>query len=94
MPVYFYDVHEKPYGCFCNFSQDGFELDGDWWKTSEHYFQAQKFIATSHFDEVRKLEKPRETFDLAHKLHHLVRKDWLQVRDDVVNNSALKGLSL
>lgn len=43
MTIYFYSAREKPYGCFSNFSRHGFELDGQWWITSEHYFQAQKF---------------------------------------------------
>ena len=34
------------YGCFSNFAHYGFELDGKWWMTSEHYFQAQKFYGT------------------------------------------------
>lgn len=87
MPVYFYDVHENPYGCFTNFSPHGFELDADWWRTSEHYFQSQKFAGTPHAEEIRKLLKPRQTFDLAHQLKHLVRPDWLQVRDAVMRKA-------
>lgn len=87
MPVYFYDTKENPYGCFTNFSRHGFELDGDWWITSEHYFQAQKFAGTPHAEEIRKLPTPREAFDLAHKLKHLVRSDWLQIRDDVMRKA-------
>ena len=84
MPVYFYNTKENPYGCFTNFSRHGFELDGDWWTTSEHYFQAQKFAGTPHAEEIRKLLTPREAFNQAHKLNHLVRSDWLQIRDDVM----------
>jgi hypothetical protein len=87
MPVYFYDTRENPYGCFTNFSRHGFELDGDWWITSEHYFQAQKFAGTPHAEEIRRLPTPREAFDLAHKLKHLVRSDWSQVRDDVMRKA-------
>ena len=46
MPIYFYGVRTKIYGCFSNFSPHGFELDGYWWPTNEHYFQAQKFATT------------------------------------------------
>ncbi|MBD1809569.1 NADAR family protein [Microcoleus sp. FACHB-SPT15] len=87
MPVYFYDTKENPYGCFTNFSRHGFELDGDWWRTSEHYFQAQKFAGTPHAEEIRKLPTPREAFDLAHKLKHLVRADWSHIRDDVMRKA-------
>src|SRR6266566_10027691 len=44
MTIYFYGSKGQPYGCFSNFSPHGFELDGTWWPTSEHYFQAQKLM--------------------------------------------------
>ena len=50
MTIYFYGAGEVPYGCFSNFSGHGFDLDGHWWMTSEHYFQAQKFSGTRHAD--------------------------------------------
>lgn len=40
-PILFYTTGEK-YGAFSNFSRHGFTLGGKYWKTSEHYFQAQK----------------------------------------------------
>lgn len=87
MPVYFYSVQENPYGCFTNFSRHGFELDGEWWITSEHYFQAQKFAGTANFDLIRKLSTPREAFDTAHQLHSKVRSDWKQIRVDVMRKA-------
>lgn len=44
MTIYFYVERAKPYGCFSNFSAHGFMLDDLYWSTSEHYFQAQKFV--------------------------------------------------
>lgn len=44
MTIYFYSTREQPYGCFSNFSRYGFEVDAIYYKTSEHYFQAMKFI--------------------------------------------------
>lgn len=90
MPVYFYDVHENPYGCFTNFSQHGFELDGDWWATSEHYFQSQKFVGTPHAEQIRKLPTPRDAFNTARSLKSLIRSDWLKVRDDVMRKAVLR----
>ena len=52
MTIYFYSTRDE-YGCFSNFSQHGFELDGAWWTTSEHYFQAQKFAGTPHVEEIK-----------------------------------------
>jgi hypothetical protein len=87
MPVYFYDVHENPYGCFTNFSRHGFELEGDWWLTSEHYFQAQKFVGTADCDRIRRLATPRDVFNLAHQLNDRVRSDWLAVRVEVMKKA-------
>lgn len=57
MKIYFYHTREK-YGCFSNFSPHGFELDGLYWSTSEHYFQAQKFPGTPDAEQIRKVKTP------------------------------------
>ncbi len=35
------------HGCFSNFSRHPVRLKGKLWLTSEHYFQAQKFVDTT-----------------------------------------------
>ncbi len=59
MTIYFYSDRENPYGCFSNFSRHGFELDGVYWPTSEHYFQAQKFAGTPA-DQIRQVKTPKD----------------------------------
>ncbi len=59
MTIYFYGTRDK-YGCFSNFSRHGFELDGVYWLTSEHYFQAQKFVGTPHADQIRQVKTPKD----------------------------------
>ena len=46
MAIEFYSTKDA-YGAFSNFSAHPFDLDGKRWPTSEHYFQAQKFVTTS-----------------------------------------------
>lgn len=58
MTVYFYVEREKPYGCFSNFSPHGFILNELYWTTSEHYFQAQKFVGTPYLEKVRQTKTP------------------------------------
>jgi hypothetical protein len=41
--IRFYET-TKPYGCFSNVSRHPIAIDGHSWPTSEHYFQAQKFL--------------------------------------------------
>jgi N-glycosidase YbiA len=60
MTIYFYGSKEEPYGCFSNFSPHGFELDDTWWPTSEHYFQAQKFVGTPYAEEIRRARTASE----------------------------------
>jgi len=59
MTIYFYTTGDK-YGCFSNFSPHGFEVDGVWWRTSEHFFQAQKFAGTPHAEAVRQVKTPKD----------------------------------
>ena len=42
MPIYFYSK-SKEFGRLSNFSLHGFELDGAFWPTVEHYFQGRSF---------------------------------------------------
>ncbi|WP_299402130.1 NADAR family protein [Acaryochloris sp. IP29b_bin.148] len=84
MTIYFYSNREKPYGCFSNFSAHGFTLDGVWWPTSEHYFQAQKFVGTPHADQIRQVKLPKDAARLGRQRTRPLRSDWEQVKDNVM----------
>lgn len=88
-PIYFYD-RDKPYYSFTNFANHSFELDGYQWKTSEHYFQAQKFVGTPYFDQVRQAPYPSNALDIArqHQAHR--RAGWFQIRDAVMLKAVLR----
>jgi ribA/ribD-fused uncharacterized protein len=80
--IYFYSTREKLYGCFSNFSPYGFELDGVWWPTSEHYFQAQKFSGTPYFDRVRSAPTPMKAAEMGRDRRLPLHPDWEQVTTD------------
>lgn len=88
MTIYFFTADEKPYGCFCNFSLHGFELDGVWWATSEHYYQAQKFAGTPHAETIRLAKTPGESAKLGHHLPH--RSDWKKIKYGVMYQAVLR----
>ena len=90
MPIYFYAAIEEPYGCFSNFSAHPFELDGAWWPTSEHYFQAQKFVGTPRCEQIRRAQSPRNAAHMGRSRQHPLRSDWEQVKDDVMLKAVLK----
>ncbi|HEY9522758.1 MAG TPA: NADAR family protein [Thermopolyspora sp.] len=87
MTIYFYGAEEVPYGCFSNFSDHGFELDGRWWATSEHYFQAQKFVDTRHADLIRRARTPLRAAELGRDRSKPLRRDWERVKDDVMRRA-------
>ncbi len=90
MPIYFYSTREVPYGCFSNFSAHGFELDGKYWKTSEHYFQAQKFAGTIHEEEIRLAATPKEAANKGRERHRPLRRDWEAVKDEVLRRAVTR----
>ncbi len=87
MPIYFYRERDNPYGCFSNFSPHGFELDGQFWPTSEHYFQAQKFAETPHVETVRLASKPMDAANLGRDRSLPLRPDWDAVKDDAMRRA-------
>ena len=89
MPILFYSDRERPYGCFSNFSKHGFTLDGKFWPTSEHYFQAQKFAGTPHEDAVRQARSPKDAAEMGRDRKRPLRPDWEQVKDDIMRRAVL-----
>jgi ribA/ribD-fused uncharacterized protein len=90
MTIYFYVEREVPYGCFSNFSPHGFLLDELYWATSEHYFQAQKFVGTPHLEKVRQMKTPKDAANLGRNRALPLRPDWEQVKDAVMRKAVLQ----
>ncbi|GAA6615276.1 NADAR family protein [Scytonema sp. NUACC26] len=88
MTIYFYNTREK-YGCFSNFSYHGFELECFYWYTSEHYFQAQKFIGTPHVEQIRLVKTPKEAARMGRERKRPLRSDWEQVKDGIMKKAVL-----
>lgn len=88
MTIYFYSSRED-YGCFSNFSSHGFELDNLYWHTSEHYFQAQKFIGTPHLEAIRLVKTPKDAAKMGRERKRPLRVDWEIVKDDVMRKAVL-----
>ena len=89
MTIYFYSQSEK-YGCFSNFSAHGFELDGLYWSTSEHYFQAQKFPGTPDVEKIRSVKTPKDTTKMGRERTRPLRPDWEQVKDNIMRKAVLR----
>ena len=88
MTIYFYYVNEE-YGAFSSWSPHGFELDGCYWPTLEHYFQAQKFLAAEYADQIRTAPTPRIAKQLGSRRDWPLRPDWEEVKDGVMLRGVL-----
>lgn len=90
MTIYFYSTREQPYGCFSNFSRHGFEVDAIYYKTSEHYFQAMKFISSPQdMEDVRRAATPKLAATIGRDRQRPLRPDWETVKDDVMRKGVL-----
>ncbi len=81
------------YGGFSNFSRHPVKLKGKTWPTSEHYFQAQKFIDTPHEEELRKIVRPSDVAKAGRDRSRPLRRDWESVKDGVMREVVLAKFS-
>lgn len=84
--INFYSTKDD-YGCFSNFSRHRIFLKDKSWKTTEHYFQAQKFAGTSHEEELRLADSPMEVAKMGRDRKRPLRKDWETVKDDIMREA-------
>ena len=83
-PVHFYG-RQKPFNEFSNFHEAPIDLDGHTWPTTEHYFQAQKYVHDQeHYLQVLNLPTPRAAFNYVRTYKSSVRSDWADVKDEVM----------
>ena len=81
--IYFYSIHGD-HEYMSNFAHYAITIDGIEYKTTEHYFQSKKFEGTSYETKVRKASGAMEAARLGRDRSFPLRKDWEQVKDDVM----------
>ena len=89
-PIRFYN-RDEPYYEFTNFYPAPIDLDGKTWPTTEHYFQAQKFIGTSYPEVIRNFDRPRQAFDLSRNptVSRWRRNDWEEIKIAIMKKALL-----
>lgn len=87
--IKFYSVSEK-YGEFSNFALFSIKLKGKVWKTTEHYFQAQKFDKKEYQEKIRKAATPMKAAQLGRSRKERILKNWDNRKDNVMYD-ALKA---
>lgn len=93
MTIYFYSTRNQ-YGEFSNFSNHGVELDGKFWKTTEHYFQAQKFRDETYQEKIRNASTPKQAAELGRSRQIPLREDWEAIKDDVMYRAVLAKFTM
>jgi len=81
--VRFYRV-TGAFGEFSNFAPYPILLDGDRWPTSEHYFQAQKFLDRTYRRLIRAAKSPMIAARLGRSRAQPLRPDWEGVKLEVM----------
>jgi hypothetical protein len=83
--ILFYKTKE-PYGEFSNFSPHPISINGKIYKTTETYFQSQKFAGTEHEENVRLTPGPRAAAEMGRRRDLPLRKDWEQVKESIMKD--------
>ncbi len=85
-PIRFFTKNDEYYE-LSNFYPQGFEEDGVYWPTVEHYFHAMKFVGkenAGHRERIRKAHSPMQAKTLGHSRKHTLRRDWESAKDGIM----------
>ena len=82
-PIYFY-TKSMPYWGLSNFCPPGFEIDGKYWPTVEHFYQASKFDDPAYMERIRRAQTAKEARALGQSRENALREDWVAVREEIM----------
>ena len=83
MTIYFYKQYGE-LGYLANYSDHGFELDGKYWPTVEHYYQAQKFESEELKEEIRNAETPKIASAIGRDRNNKLKDNWEEIKRDIM----------
>jgi len=86
--LYFY-AQVDAYAEFSNFAPFGIAMEGVWWPTAEHYFQAQKFRDAAYRDRIRRAVGPKQAKTLGMTRALPLREDWEAVKEGIMLDAVL-----
>ena len=81
--IKFYKVHDE-YGFMSNFAPYPFSDGSKIWSTSEHYFQAQKFLVPEIQEKIRQIASPMDAALEGRNRQNPLRSDWEEIKDGVM----------
>ncbi len=74
-------------GIFSNFAPYTITLDGKSWKSTEHYYQAQKSLDPEYAERIRMAVDARQAAALGRSADCPIRQDWKAVRLEVMERA-------
>ena len=82
--IYFYEATKKN-GFLSNFYESPIVIDGELWRTVEHYFQAMKFPDYPEYQQtIREVNTPAISKRLGRSRKYKIRPDWEEVKDKIM----------
>jgi len=79
----------RPYGEFSNFAFFPIFVDGEWWPTSEHYYQAMKYEKKELIKWVQAAPDPMESANRGRDKSIPKRADWEERKDEFMEKAVL-----
>ena len=89
MAIYFYKEFGE-LGYLASYSPHGFMKDGVYWKTIEHYYQAQKFYDKEVQQLIIEAETPKQASAIGRNRIYKLREDWEQVKNEIMYEAVLE----
>lgn len=86
MEIRFYKVKDA-YGAFSNFAPFPVSIMGIEWKTSEHYFQARKFLDVKLFQAILDADTPMMACEIGRNPKNKPREDWDEIKYSVMKEA-------
>ena len=72
------------YGYLATYSNHGFFKDGIYWKTSEHYYQAQKFVEPEVKLKIANAKTPKRASTIGRDRNLNLRSDWEEIKQNIM----------
>jgi ribA/ribD-fused uncharacterized protein len=91
--IYFFNPDDE-YGFLSNYSNHGFEMEGRYWQTVEHYYQARKFTDETIRQEISQAKTPDKAKRLARKFMDHINDNWDKIKDEVMLKAVLKKFEI
>jgi N-glycosidase YbiA len=88
MAIFFFNPN-GPCGDLSNFSNHGVEMEGLFWPTVEHYYQAQKFDYPEHQEIFRSACTPHQAKRLSRTTSLPMKSNWDQIKDEIMFEAIL-----